>query len=125
MLREGKSKAEIGRVLGVDYSRLAYEAAEANLRLNHLEGRVSFVYGGAADFALEPAGLVMANIPLAVHLSVLERGGYAGREWLILSGLLPSEADTLTKRLSGAYSYTLADNDRDDRWSSWLLKGEG
>ncbi|MDR2338566.1 MAG: 50S ribosomal protein L11 methyltransferase [Deltaproteobacteria bacterium] len=112
------------RVLGVDYSHLAIEIARENLAMNQLGDKVSFVYGEAADFASYEAGLVLSNIPLAVHLDLLGKGAYADRRYLILSGLLPSEADTLTKRLLGSYPYKLIDNQRDDRWSSWLLGAE-
>jgi hypothetical protein len=114
--------------LGVDYSRLAAECAQRNARLNCLEGRAVFEYGLAGDRAGHPAEVLMANVPYAVHLDLIEKGGYAGRRYLILSGLLPSEADALKDRLREALDFKELDNHRDDRWSSWLLEtvpGEG
>jgi ribosomal protein L11 methyltransferase len=110
------------KVLGVDYSHLAIEIAKENLVKNNLEAKVGFVYGEAASYAGEEAELVLANIPLAVHLDLLDKGAYAGRRYLVISGLLPSEADTLTGKLGDAYPLKLLDNHRDDRWSSWLLE---
>jgi ribosomal protein L11 methylase PrmA len=108
--------------VGVDYSHLAAECASRNARLNGMEGRATFVHGLAGDLAGRPAEVLMANIPLAVHSELLEKGAYSGRRYLILSGLLPREADELKARLSEALDYRELDNHRDDRWSSWLLE---
>jgi ribosomal protein L11 methyltransferase len=110
------------KALGVDYSHLAAECAMANARLNGLEDKVLFEYGQAADRAGYPSEVLMANIPLAVHRDLMDKGAYSDRRYLILSGLLPSEADELKKLLASAFSFKELDNSRDDRWSSWLLE---
>ncbi|MDR3153070.1 MAG: 50S ribosomal protein L11 methyltransferase [Deltaproteobacteria bacterium] len=110
------------RALGVDYSHLAAECARNNARINGLADKAAFEYGlatGRADF---PAEVLMANIPLAVHLELLELGAYSGRRYLIISGLLPQEADELKARLRESLKFRELDNHRDDRWSSWLLE---
>jgi ribosomal protein L11 methylase PrmA len=119
-LRLGGEKA-----FGVDYSHLAAQNALFNLKLNKLEDKGNFVHGLAGDYAKEPAELLMANIPLAVHFELLEKGAYRGRKYLILSGLLPREADQLTEKLNLELELKELDNHRDDRWSSWLLEVMG
>jgi hypothetical protein len=96
-------------------------AAEANLGRNRLGGRVSFCHGEAGSFAGHGAELLMANVPMAVHLELLGKGAYAGRRFLILSGLLPSEADALGARILASLPLKALDSHRDERWSSWLL----
>ncbi|MDR2611517.1 MAG: 50S ribosomal protein L11 methyltransferase [Deltaproteobacteria bacterium] len=108
--------------LGVDYSHLAVRCAAANARLNGLADRASFEYGLAGERASWPAEVLMANVPLAVHLDLLGRDAYSGRRYLILSGLLPREADEFKALLGRALEYRELDNHRDDRWSSWLLE---
>lgn len=109
-------------VLGVDYSHLAVDIAQINLKQNNLEDRVTFVYGEAADYASHPAELLIANIPMFVHLDLLEKGAFSKRKYLVISGVLPDEASVLIQRLESAYRVKVLDNDRDDRWSSWLLE---
>ncbi|MDR2459868.1 MAG: 50S ribosomal protein L11 methyltransferase [Deltaproteobacteria bacterium] len=108
--------------LGVDYSHLAAQCALANRELNQMEDKISFVHGLAADYAKYKADVLLANIPLFVHLELLEKGAYLSRSYLILSGLLPKEADELKGKLSKTIDFVEVDNHRDDRWSSCLLK---
>jgi ribosomal protein L11 methyltransferase len=111
--------------LAVDYSHLAAQCAEANVALNKMEDKITIVHGLAADFAKSPAEVLLANIPLFVHLELLKLGAYEGRRYLIISGLLPREADELKEKLSEAQDFKELDNHRDDRWSSWLLEVRG
>ncbi|MDR1081237.1 MAG: 50S ribosomal protein L11 methyltransferase [Deltaproteobacteria bacterium] len=113
------------RALGVDYSHLAAECAVRNARLNRMESRCSFEYGQAAARAGSPAEVLMANVPLAVHYELLDRKAYSGRRYLILSGLLPREAEELKCRLERELAFRELDNHRDERWSSWLLETDG
>jgi ribosomal protein L11 methylase PrmA len=115
------------KALGVDYSQLAVECASRNARINNMEGRVAFEYGLAGDKAGCGAEVLMANIPLAVHYELLDKRAYHGRRYLILSGLLPREADELKTRLRAGLDFAELDSLRDERWSSWLLevKGQG
>jgi ribosomal protein L11 methylase PrmA len=111
--------------LGVDYSHLAAECALRNARLNRMTERCAFEYGLAGDRAGYRAEVLMANIPLAVHYDLLDRKAYSGRRYLILSGLLPREADELKARLQEELDFRELDNHRDERWSSWLLEIRG
>jgi hypothetical protein len=113
------------RALGVDYSHLAAQNAIFNGKLNRLQEKVRFIHGLAGDYAKTPAELLLANIPLAVHLELLEKGAYLNRNYLILSGLLPREADQLMEKLKEILEFKMLDNHRDDRWSSWLLEVTG
>ncbi|MDR1039752.1 MAG: 50S ribosomal protein L11 methyltransferase [Deltaproteobacteria bacterium] len=119
-LRLGGSSA-----LGVDYSHLAAECAKRNALINGLSDRCVFEYGLAGDRAGYPAEVLMANVPLAVHYELLGKDAYAGRRYLILSGLLPREAEELIRLLRERTEFRELDNHRDERWSSWLLETVG
>jgi ribosomal protein L11 methyltransferase len=110
------------KVLGVDHSHLAVDAARHNVRLNGLEARVSVRRGLAQDLAGEPADLVMANIPLFVLADLTALGAFAGRGHLIVSGLLPEEGETFLEGLGAGVSFKIMDSARSDRWVSFLLE---
>jgi ribosomal protein L11 methyltransferase len=111
--------------LGVDYSHLAAECAKGNVKINQMEDSVIIKHGLAQSYASYPAQVLMANIPLFVHIELLALGAYRGRDYLIISGLLPREADELMDLLAEILLFRQLDMHRDDRWSSWLLEVTG
>ncbi len=113
----------VERVVGVDYSHLAVEAARNNLRLNGLEDQVRFFRAPAQDFAAHPAEILLANLHLALQEELLELGAFAHRRRVIVSGLLPSEGDRLLERLR-AVGLKLLDQERTDRWITMFLGRE-
>jgi len=110
----------VKRVIGVDYSHLAVEAAQNNLALNHLEDRVSFFRGAAQAYAERPADILMANLHLALQEELFDLGTFRGRDRVIISGLLPSEGDRLMAKLRSA-GLKLVDQVRTDRWITMFL----
>jgi len=103
------------RILGVDYSHLAVEAALCNLHLNKLEAQVEFRRGPAQDYARHPGQLLMANLHLSLQEELFELGAFEERRLVIVSGLLPSEGERLWAKLS-SIGFTLIDQVRTDRW---------
>lgn len=111
----------VGRVVGVDYSHLAADAARGNLGLNRLEDRVSFVHGPAQTYAGHQGELLMANLHLSLQEELFEKGAFLGRRAVIISGLLPSEGDSLMEKLK-TIGLKLTDQVRTDRWITMLLE---
>lgn len=114
-------------VIASDIDRVAVDVAEANVAINHLEGRVECLEAAGLDHAriraAGPYDLVFANIlkgplielvpSIATHLAT---GGRA-----ILSGLLSVQADSVT----AAYVASgLVLNNRSDigEWSTLVLQ---
>lgn len=114
-------------VIASDIDRVAVDVAEANVAINHLEGRVECLEAAGLDHAriraAGPYDLVFANIlkgplielapSIATHLAT---GGRA-----ILSGLLSVQADSVTE----AYVASgLILNNRSDigEWSTLVLQ---
>lgn len=86
--------------LAVDNNFLAARTAWNNARLNGLEGRVRVVCGSALDYAEAAADLLIANIHYAVMTDLIERPGILRKKFVILSGLLRSEAKDIETRLA-------------------------
>lgn len=112
------------KVTGVDYSHLATDAALNNLRLNRLEGQVEFVHGPAQNYARHPAELLMANLHLSLQEDLLKEGAFQERRAVIISGLLPSEGDSLLEKLT-SLGLRLVDQMRTERWITMLLGPPG
>jgi len=105
----------VPRVTGVDYSHLAVAAALNNRRLNGLEDRVEFHRAPAQLFHDHPGELLLANLHLSLQEELLELGAFDRRRRIIVSGLLPSEGESLWERLA-QLGFKLADQIRTDRW---------
>jgi ribosomal protein L11 methyltransferase len=110
------------KVLGVDHSHLAAQAALKNAQLNGLGDIVTFKRGLAQVAACEEAELVMANIPLFVLTDLINLEAFSNRKFLIISGLLPEEGDTFLGLLKTKLSYKIIDSQRSDRWISYLIE---
>lgn len=88
------------RVLAVDNNFLAAKTARTNAALNDLESRVHVACGSALDAVEAEADLLIANIHYAVMTELIRRPGFFTKEWVILSGLLRSEAKDIEARLT-------------------------
>jgi len=86
--------------LAVDNNFLAAKTARNNVGLNHLENQVHVVCGSALDFTDTAADLLIANIHYAVMKDIIDRPGFFEKKWVILSGLLRSEAKDIEMRLA-------------------------
>ncbi|MFO1201024.1 MAG: 50S ribosomal protein L11 methyltransferase [Tabrizicola sp.] len=114
-------------VIASDIDRVAVDVAEANVAINHLEGRVECLEAAGLDHAriraAGPYDLIFANIlkgplielapSIATHLAT---GGRA-----ILSGLLSVQADSV---IAAYVASGLVLNNRDDigEWSTLVLQ---
>lgn len=114
-------------VIASDIDQVAVDVAEANVAINHLEGRIECLEAAGLDHAriraAGPYDLIFANIlkgPLiALAPSIATQLATGGRA--ILSGLLSVQADSVTE----AYVASgLVLNNRDDigEWSTLVLQ---
>ncbi|MCB2188164.1 MAG: 50S ribosomal protein L11 methyltransferase [Deltaproteobacteria bacterium] len=87
--------------LAVDLNPLCVTTAAANAQANDLP--LTVAEGPAGDFLARPARVALANLPLFVHAELWRPGpNLAGKEHLILSGIMPSEAPELTRLVTAA-----------------------
>jgi ribosomal protein L11 methyltransferase len=117
----------VGRVLGVDHSHLAVRCANRNAAINGLGSKVRFERGLAQDYAKAPGELAMANVPMFVQRDLIDLGAFAGRDYLVFSGLLASEENAFLGALADSLGggLKIVDSDRDDRWVTGLVDLRG
>ena len=92
LLALGAARLGCGRVLALDFNRLAARTARRNVVRNGLENRVITFQGRAEDFIDVPADLLIANIHYDVMKELIGSEGFLQKKWFILSGLLRSQA---------------------------------
>lgn len=114
----------VEKVMGVDYSHLATDAALRNLAVNRLEDKVKFSHGPAQNYTNYEAELLLANLHLSLQEELFEMGAFRKRKAVIISGLLPSEGGRLLERLQ-TIDLKLIDQVRTDRWITMLLASPG
>lgn len=113
----------VRQILAVDDDPDAVEAAQANVALNGVGDRVSCRLGDAADLAVEPAPLVLANLLAAAHRRLA--GHYArlvapaGR--LVLGGLLEGETPPLLALLE-ALGFGPVGGRSQDGWTTLTVR---
>jgi ribosomal protein L11 methyltransferase len=102
---------------GVDVDEWSYDNACENIRLNHVENRVTIIHG---DITATPAGpftLILANIQRTVLLDMLpafaQRLPAGGR--LLLAGLLHDDRDIMMEQLRHE-GLTLLDELSENEW---------
>lgn len=107
----------VSKVLAVDIDDVAVSSAETNLRLNHLEEKVT-VRKGSADFTLDKFDLVVANINTPILLSLCESLSARTRSGgtLLLTGLLEEDEDELSSLYAGV-GLVLQSSVRRDGWT--------
>jgi ribosomal protein L11 methylase PrmA len=111
------------KVLGVDHSHLAVDAARQNAIVNSLEGQTKMVRGLAQNYAKHPAELIMANMPMFVLKDLVPLGAFDNRRFAIVSGLLPEEGEVFLELLGKGRTLKILDRKRSDRWMSFLIDG--
>lgn len=107
----------VSKVLAVDIDNVAVSSAETNLRLNHLEEKVT-VRKGNADFTLDKFDLVVANINTPILRSLCESLSARTRSGgtLLLTGLLEEDEDELSSLYAGV-GLVLQSSVRRDGWT--------
>jgi ribosomal protein L11 methyltransferase len=110
------------RALAIDLNHLAVKTAGANIHLNRLEDKVLAVQGSADKFVDLPSDLVISNIHYDVMKRLFRRDRKLSAKYVILSGLLRSQA-TKVEALLKQVSITLLEKwETNNTWHSYLGK---
>jgi ribosomal protein L11 methyltransferase len=110
------------RALAIDLNRLAVKTAVENIHLNKLGDKVLAVQGSADKFVDLPSDLVISNIHYDVMKRLLRRNRKLSAKYVILSGLLRSQA-TKVEVLLKQVSITLLEKwETNGTWYSYLGK---
>ncbi|PKN61348.1 MAG: hypothetical protein CVU57_30065 [Deltaproteobacteria bacterium HGW-Deltaproteobacteria-15] len=120
----GMAAASMGatEVWGVDANPLCVKTAQRNVRLNHLENRMTIERGNAEDFTDKPAETVLANIHYDAIMKLMEAPAFREKKWFVLSGLMRSQARDLKMVLVRHGLQVVEEWDCDMTWYTMLVK---
>lgn len=111
------------KILAFDLNPLCVKTSRKNVHLNHQEETIDVIEGRAEDFVGESFDLVIANIHYEVVASLLEKKGFRKNNWIILSGLMRSQAREI-KTIMGRYGFrVIREWDHEMIWYTMLISG--
>jgi ribosomal protein L11 methyltransferase len=108
------------RALAIDLNHLAVKTANVNLHLNKLEDKVLAVQGSADKFVDLPSDLMISNIHYDVMKRLLRRDRKLPAQYVILSGLLRSQATKIEAMLKQVPIILLEKWETSGTWYSYL-----
>jgi len=108
------------KALAIDLNRLAVKTAATNIRINHLGEQIVAVQGSAENFVDLPSDLMISNIHYDVMKRLLHGHCYLPAKYIILSGLLRSQATLVENLLQQASIRILKKWDSRGIWHSYL-----
>jgi ribosomal protein L11 methyltransferase len=108
------------KALALDLNLLAVKTAAANIRTNDLKEQIVAIQGSAENFVDLPSDLVISNIHYDVMKRLLQRGCPLPTKYVILSGLLRSQAAQVERLLQQASIRIFKKWDFRGIWHSYL-----
>lgn len=108
--------------VGVDLNPLCIRTARKNLAWNGVASCVRLVEGKAEDALSEPADVVVANIHYDVLATLVEKRGFRNRSWLVLSGLMRSQAAEIRSRMKHFGLRIVWERDQDMIWYTMVAQ---
>jgi ribosomal protein L11 methyltransferase len=111
-------------VTAVDLNPLCVKTAQKNVSLNQLEGRIHVFEGWAEDFVDVMADLVISNIHHGAVAKLLETRGFRRKGWLIISGLMRTQARDVKAALEKSGLKITHEWDHEMTWYTLLVQNE-
>ena len=111
------------RVLALDFNLLAVRTTLNNIKINDFQDKILAIQARGEAFMDVPAQLVVANIHYDVMKTLIEAPEFVEKPWLILSGLLKSEADKVCDRLKEKPVTLVERISPDGVWNTLLIQG--
>jgi len=108
------------QALAIDLNHLAARTAHRNIQLNGLEKQILALQGAAENFVDLPSDLVISNIHYDVMKRLLQGNRFLHTRFVILSGLLRSQAMKVERLLSKASIQILERWEAQGIWHSFL-----
>jgi ribosomal protein L11 methyltransferase len=113
-------------VLAVDWNPACVANTRRNAALNGLADRLRVLEGQAEKQIAEPADLLLANLHFAVVEELVARPAFYEKPWVIVSGLLRSEARAVKARLLPQPGFTLVREwETEATWFTLLGRNRG
>jgi len=112
------------RVLALDFNLLAVRTTLNNIKINDFQDKILAIQARGEAFMDVPAELVVANIHYDVMKTLIEAPEFVEKPWLILSGLLKSEADKVCACLEEKPVTLVERICPDGVWNTLLVQGK-
>lgn len=106
----------------VDPNPSCVKTAKRNILLNGLDGVIKVLEDRAESIVEEDADLLLANIHYDVIADLLHRAGFHQKEWLIIPGLLRSQAKQVISERERSHLCIVKDWEHDKTWFTMLVK---
>lgn len=110
------------RAVAVDLNPLAAATAQKNIRRNGMERNILAIQGDAKDIIDGPADLVIANIHYDALRHLLNAAGLNQKRWVLVSGLMRSDARTVVDALPARGFDVVASRNHEGIWFTYLAK---
>ena len=110
------------KAVGVDVNPLCIRTARQNLRWNDVESSVRLVEGNAEHALAETADVVVANLHYDVIAALMQRKAFFRRRWLVVSGLMRTQAAEIRSRMSERGMRIVWERDRDMVWYTMVAR---
>jgi ribosomal protein L11 methyltransferase len=122
LLALGAAAMGCSRVLACDFNLLAVTTTQKNIAHNHWGDRV-LAFQARGETMLEiPCDLLVANIHYDIMRQLMDRPAFAEKPWIILSGLLRTEARNVAADLKEKHIEILEHRCPDGIWHTFLAR---
>lgn len=108
--------------LAVDLNPLCVRTTRKNMGYNGCESLIVVKKGEAQDFVGGKADLVIANIHYSVIDQLVEMPEFLKRKWLVLSGLMRTQARDIKDRVVGSGLLLVREWDHDMTWHTMVFR---
>lgn len=122
LLALGAAALGVERVMACDFNFLAVKTTRNNIGLNRFEKRVLAFQARGEQVLSITCDLLVANIHYDVMRHIIESPKLTKKKWIILSGLLSSEAQKVLSRLKAKGFHIVERRCPDGVWNTILVK---
>lgn len=124
LLAVGAAALGCDHVFACDFNFLAVKTALNNVRLNGFEERILTFQARGEQVMSLPCDLLVANIHYDVMQHMIQNPGLLNPKWLVLSGLLNSEAEKVIQTLRAKKVNVIERRCPDGVWNTLLCRTE-
>jgi ribosomal protein L11 methyltransferase len=122
LLALGAAAMGCSRVLACDFNLLAVATTRKNVALNHWDDRVLAFQARGETVVDLPCDLLVANIHYDIMRQLMNSPALAAKPWIILSGLLRTEAGKVAADLTEKQMDILEHRSPDGIWHTFLAR---
>lgn len=122
LLSLGAAALGVERTMACDFNWLAVKTTQNNIRLNRFEDRILGFQARGEQMVELPCDLLVANIHYDVMRHIVDNPHLVKKKWIILSGLLNSEAKKVLDALKQKHFHIIERRCPDGVWNTILAR---